>query len=382
MASNSLESTPPEKMSYETYIKKKPVKKKKTKKRDQKLQPEDLELREIQQALGEYQNRTDRRANLERVVNGKLNNMRQSIEFLIGNIGESLKALEEFTNRFILQKQISGEPGRRILQPFDKQEFNELFREFDYNMNYKPPGSSSIDSFNNEEGVTRKFNKFVKLCEYYFGSIVHGSQEIVQFHEYINNFIVKAKTFIKELVTLLAAYRQYGASRGFSFGLRKVKTIKRIKRIKSKSKKVNFGMKRKFDEEERDTKRVLKTLRSPDYANGKRNIDNLLNITYNRILAEIDDKKEYLKDTIRKINHLKRTKGLYQALIIPVIDAYIDVLNVKIDFVEIVASDPQFLTERQRMMDNLNGFIKRSRKQILSVLTKTQKNYYKEQLRY
>jgi hypothetical protein len=152
MESNSLESTPLEKMSYETYTKKK---------RDQELQPE--ELREIQQALGEYQGRTNRRANLEAVVNGKLNNMRQSIEFLIGNIGACLKALEEFTNRFILQKQISGEPRRRILQPFDKQEFNDLFHKFNYNMNYKPPGSSSIDSFNNEEGVTRKFNKFVKF---------------------------------------------------------------------------------------------------------------------------------------------------------------------------------------------------------------------------
>ena len=382
MESTSQESTRPEKMSYESYVKKKPVKKK----RDQELQPEDLELREIQQALGEYQGRTDRRANLEAVVNGKLNNMRQSIEFLIGNIRECLKSLEEFTNTFILQKQISGEPRRRILQPFDKQEFNDLFREFNYNMNYKPPGSSSIDSFNNDEGVTRKFNKFVKLCEYYFGSIVHGSQEIVEFHEYVNNFILNATTFITQLVTLLAAYRRYGERRGFSFGVRKPKPIKKTKKVNKKVnkkvKKVKFGMQREFDEEERDTFEALSTLRAPDYRNGKQNIQSLLMITNNRILSDINEKKNYLKDTITEFKFRKRNNESYESLTIDLINSYINLLNVKRDFVELMASDPAQLTERQRILDNLNGFIKRSRKQILSVLTPNQKEYYKDYLKY
>ena len=100
------------------------------------------------------------------------------------------------------------------------------------------------------------------------------------------------------------------------------------------------------------------------------------------MLADINEKKELFKKTITEFKRRKRNNESCKSLTVHLINSYIDLLNVKRDFVELMASDPAQLTERQRILDNLIGFIKRSRKQILSVLTPNQKIYYKDYLRY
>jgi hypothetical protein len=371
----------------------------------------DIELLEVQQALDKYKTIKDHRANIETVVNTTLVQMRESIEILMENITDQLKSLEDFVNKFIVRAQKKGENLVRIKFPRDHEEFKELFSEFDFNMNYQPRGSNdgNVETFYNDEGVVRKFNKFVKLCEYYFGSVVHEPPDVMNFYKEVNEFINESKRFIQYLRNVLMTYDAAGQRMGFSFGLRKVKPIKRIKKIKSKKvknkkiknkkiknkkvkSKLKFGMKKNFYEEERDTLEALKTLRAPNYTNGKQNINNLLMETYYRILRKINNKKDYLKKTITEIKRRKSRKlrnlppikenQTYESLIIPVIDAYIDLLNLKTDFIEIVASNPLLLTQREKMLDDLNGFIKRSRKQILSVLTPSQKKHYKHHLMY
>ena len=140
-------------------------------------------------------------------------------------------------------------------------------------------------------------------------------------------------------------------------------------------------MKRKYLDELYDTFKALKNARSVDFVNGKDNINHLINITVLRTEQKIND---LISSLIIWINRIIKNKknNLPNENIHLVLQNYIELTDAKIDFVEIMASDPNLLEKRQLELDKLNCIIKRSRKQILSSLTKKQREYYKAKFSY
>ena len=135
-------------------------------------------------------------------------------------------------------------------------------------------------------------------------------------------------------------------------------------------------------EEYMDTVNSLKNCRSVDFVNGKTIIDNLIDSTVFNIKQKISKLINNLVNLINNLKTSKRKKINYKHFIRPVIQTYVDLVDFKDDYTNIVGSDPKLIGKREIVLDAINIYIKRARKQLISIFTKDIRECYNESLIY
>ena len=131
-----------------------------------------------------------------------------------------------------------------------------------------------------------------------------------------------------------------------------------------------------------DTVKILKKCRAVDFVNGKINIDNLIYSTVTNLKKKFFKLFNSLNEFISKIKINKRKKLGYNEFIRPTIQTYVELVEYRDDYENIVSADPNLISNREKLFYTINNYIKRVRKQMMSLFTKDIIEHYKEKLIY